>query len=521
MFRVSCAASILLLAAFGCGSDKSTGPEPVPTIAKVSGDAQQVMLGQTEPAPLVVSVTDVHGHPLAGTKVNWGIVSGGGSLSSSSTTTDQSGNASVMWTLGQSGDQVVKAWTDLARAPSVTFSANPITQVVTIVSGDAQKGPFNTALPAPLVVSVATSTGAPAANVKVNWGVVAGGGAVSSASSMTDQNGKAAIIWTLGPEPWLNQAVKAWTDAPGSQSASFSATGQATLVLHFDGSSWTRSLNTENLGFSLSKGWSASPSIAFAGGLGCNDPPVLMEKNGAWTDANTCRKGALSITSVRGLGANDVWAVGTGPGATIMSPHHAWIFHFDGSAWVTSFTDGDATNNPSLIAVAPRTAEDVVVVGTRGRILRHAGQQWFDQTSPTTNDLFDVWADPNGTAVFAVGATGTIVYTNATSWQTQASGTSAALHAIWGSSASDVFAVGDNGTILHFDGTSWSAQSSGTTQNLRGVWGSSPNSVYVVGAAGTLLHYDGRKWAPVSTGVQMDYSGVWGTSDSDVFVSGR
>jgi len=102
------------------------------------------------------------------------------------------------------------------------------TAVVTLASGDAQKGQFDAALPAPLVVSVSTPTGDPLPNVKVNWGVVAGGGSLSSASSLTDQNGIASVIWTLGSE--VNQSVKAWTDIEGAQSIIFSATGQYPVV---------------------------------------------------------------------------------------------------------------------------------------------------------------------------------------------------------------------------------------------------------------------------------------------------
>ena len=40
------------------------------------------------------------------------------------------------------------------------------------------------------------------------------------------------------------------------------------------------------------------------------------------------------------------------------------------------------------------------------------------------------------------------------------------------SSARDVYAVGAKGTILHFDGTTWTAQTSGTTEMLVGVWSS-------------------------------------------------
>src|SRR5690348_16713008 len=62
---------------------------------------------------------------------------------------------------------------------------------ITIVSGDAQKGLFGATLGSPLVVSVTHANGTPAANVNVNWGVVAGDGTLSSGSSTTDQNGKA------------------------------------------------------------------------------------------------------------------------------------------------------------------------------------------------------------------------------------------------------------------------------------------------------------------------------------------
>jgi hypothetical protein len=390
--------------------------------------------------------------------------------------------------------------------------------VVTIVSGDAQKGPFAVALPAALVVSVKTPSGTPVPNVKVNWGVVAGDGSVSATSSTTDQTGTASITWTLGPYPNLSQTVKAWTDTEGSASALFSATGQLTLVLHYDGTAWTRSLNTENIGITLAAGWAASPSTAFAAGVGCKNPPAVRYANGVWSGMDTCQQSSLTISSVWGTAPNDVWAVGSGMQARISDPHLAWVYHFDGSAWTVSYTD----NQVDLLAVGTRSTDDVIAVGKRGRIVRHAGTQWLEQTSGTTNDLFAVWGDPNSTRVFAVGAAGTIVSYDGSAWQQQPSGITAPLRSVWGSSATDVFAVGDNGTILHFDGTSWTAQSSGTTQNLRGVWGSSPNSVFAVGAAGTVLRYDGVRWTAQSTGFPvMNFTDVWGSSASDVFVSGR
>ena len=393
----------------------------------------------------------------------------------------------------------------------------PAAPVVTKLLGDAQKGPFDAALPVPLVVSVTTPTGTPVPNVKVNWGVVGGEGRLTATSSMTDQAGQASVTWTLGPYPHLSQSVKAWTDTEGSESALFSATGQLTLVLHYNGASWTRSLNTENIGITLAAGWAASPSVAFAAGTHCNNPPAVRYNDGVWSGMDTCHSSGLTMTSVWGTAPNDVWAVGNGMGARISDPHHAWVFHFDGSSWTTSYTDSQI----DLVAVGTRSADDVIAVGRRGRIVRHAGSQWVEQTSGTTNDLFAVWGDPNSARIFAVGAAGTVVSHNGSAWQPQTSGVTAALRGVWGSSATNVFAVGDNGTILHFDGTSWTAQSSGTTQNLRGVWGSSPNSVFAVGAGGTVLRYDGASWTAVATGFQMNFTDVWGTSASNVFVSGR
>ena len=64
------------------------------------------------------------------------------------------------------------------------------------------------------------------------------------------------------------------------------------------------------------------------------------------------------------------------------------------------------------------------------------------------------------------------------------------LSAIWGTSSTDVFVVGAYGTILHYDGSTWSTMNSGFTFNLSAVWGSSSTDVFAFGTNG-ILHYDG------------------------------
>jgi hypothetical protein len=58
-----------------------------------------------------------------------------------------------------------------------------------------------------------------------------------------------------------------------------------------------------------------------------------------------------------------------------------------------------------------------------------------------------------------------------TSWSPVASGITADLNAVWGSSSTNIFAAGQSGTIIHYDGSSWSVMASGTTADIYGIWG--------------------------------------------------
>jgi hypothetical protein len=142
---------------------------------------------------------------------------------------------------------------------------------------------------------------------------------------------------------------------------------------------------------------------------------------------------------------------------------------------------------------------------------------------PATKNLYGVWGYYSAptTYAYAVGASGTIVHYNGTSWSSQTSGTADTLYGVWGSSGTDVFAVGASGTILHSaNGTSWSSLDSGTTDNLYSVWGYSASDVYAVGASGTILHYSDSSWSSLDSGTTSALYGVWGSSGTDVFAVG-
>ncbi len=86
-----------------------------------SGEGQLAPAGSAVAAPLMVQLKDKFGNPVPGVTVTWTVLSGAGSLSAATVTTDANGQAQVTWTLGPgAGTQSVKA---TAGALSATFTA--------------------------------------------------------------------------------------------------------------------------------------------------------------------------------------------------------------------------------------------------------------------------------------------------------------------------------------------------------------------------------------------------------------
>jgi plastocyanin len=120
-----CLAVATMLA--GCGSGADAGPGPNPTtlaVAKAtpSGDGQAGTPGQPLAAPLRIAAAR-GGTPEAGVAVTW-TATGTGTLAPASGTTDASGIASAVWTLGQEqGTQSAQAVVAGAVGSPLIFSA--------------------------------------------------------------------------------------------------------------------------------------------------------------------------------------------------------------------------------------------------------------------------------------------------------------------------------------------------------------------------------------------------------------
>lgn len=87
-----------LLALVGCSL--ATDPSRPQILAITGGDMQSAIVGTPLPAPLTVVVIDQNDIAVPTITVTWAITSGGGTLSATTTQTDDNGVASVTYTAG-------------------------------------------------------------------------------------------------------------------------------------------------------------------------------------------------------------------------------------------------------------------------------------------------------------------------------------------------------------------------------------------------------------------------------------
>jgi beta propeller repeat protein len=165
----------------------------------VSGDNQSGVVDVTLPTPLIARALDSHGNPVAGVPVTW-IVSGGDMISPGAVTSDSTGSARGILTLGPTaGMHEVLASTPGASPAHFTAAAGAgAAQRVRMVSGDGQRAILGGMLTDSLIAQASDVHDNPVAGVPVTWTVIAGGGSISPASSATGTDGRARARWTVG-----------------------------------------------------------------------------------------------------------------------------------------------------------------------------------------------------------------------------------------------------------------------------------------------------------------------------------
>lgn len=182
-----------------CGDGDPTAPADQVTARIVAGAQQEGTAGRELPEPLVVEVLNRDGDPLAGQPVHWS-TSDGGSLEPSVSTTGADGRASARWTLGpEVGTQRVTVEID-GLAP-LTIEATARTSSAASIepaSDTLRSGRSGEPLTESLAVRLLDDRGAPVVGEEVRWAAPLGQGSVDPATSITDVDGIARAVWTLG-----------------------------------------------------------------------------------------------------------------------------------------------------------------------------------------------------------------------------------------------------------------------------------------------------------------------------------
>lgn len=194
------------------------------TASAVSGNNQTGIVGQTL-QPFVVQIAPAaSGKGLSRVPVTWRVISGGGNLSAVTTYTDANGRASDTLTLGsQPGANSVSV--SLPGNVVVQFDATAIaagSASAILQTGSGQVGATSSLLQ-PFVVHVSQGS-QPLAGFSVEWSIQQGDGSLLTLSTLTDSNGDASNILTLGPNPGNNVVL---ASVPGVGVVTFTAIASA------------------------------------------------------------------------------------------------------------------------------------------------------------------------------------------------------------------------------------------------------------------------------------------------------
>src|SRR3954464_9464501 len=205
-----------------CADSTGAKTGPAAHVDVVSGNAQSGAVNTELPQPVVVKVTDAKGRVVKGQVVNFVVTAGGGHVSAGTATTDPSGLAQVLWTLGGVAGspqaleaRAVNGTGQVLASAAFTATATPGAPAQaaaygpSATSGDTVvAGVVGSVVEDSFAVIVRDAAGNPVPGVQVAWAVTSGGGSITSPTT-TDASGVARTQWVLGTATGPTQTAQA------------------------------------------------------------------------------------------------------------------------------------------------------------------------------------------------------------------------------------------------------------------------------------------------------------------------
>jgi hypothetical protein len=255
--------------------------------------------------------------------------------------------------------------------------------------------------------------------------------------------------------------------------------------------------------------WASGPTDVWAVGGQVDRGLVLHGDGASWTAVQT---GAPSfLWWAYGFSPSDIYAVG----------EEGLILHYDGASWER--VESGTTRH--LYGVWGSSADDVWIVG--GDPLEPGGAVVLRGAGRTFQIAADLPAELAPSALFKaygfaaddvvlVGSAGTVLRWDGASWRRDATPTDQPLFSLWGRGRDDIYAVGGSGvgTVLHFDGGAWTEIAGDELNGLSGVYTAPHQPTIAVGSLSYVLEIqsDGSEVEPELPAVDPlpELHGVWG-----------
>jgi hypothetical protein len=301
-------------------------------------------------------VRDQRGNPMPGAEIRW-------STSSDGVAVAGLGGDSAVVTSVRSGTTSYTAASGSTSATGVVV----VTQAIASIrkaDGDGQRGVVGTPLAAPLRVALEDRLGAPVPGIVVTFAVRSGNGSLSTSTAVSDANGIASAVWTLGNYTSELQQVSA--SAGVGRTVDFAATPVAGPAVRAD--EWGGDGQTIARGTALR----SMPRVHVWDEHGNSAPGVAVRFT--VTSGGGRVAGGEQVTDSSGMAEPDGWTVGTAVGVNTLSatfpgtavPPLVLTAYaaIPGSVTVTA-GDGQAAMAGSAVPVVPT----VVVRDSAGRPL--------------------------------------------------------------------------------------------------------------------------------------------------------
>jgi|GEM_PF-2386303 len=284
-------------------------------------------------------------------------------------------------------------------------------------------------------------------------------------------------------------------DIEGSSDTSAIAVGQGGAIYSFNGTQW--SPQSWDAGVSpapdLLAVWPASNTEAWAVGRGS---ALVRGVDGGWVTVN--RSGSIDLMDIAaGVDAGTAHAVGRGTLSTYSNG--AW----SSASYATSSTplNGVWTSGGATRIVGP--ASTIYVLGKAA------------EPSGTPQVLNSIWG--NDAALWAVGASGTLVRRGATQWSELPGGVTRTINTFWGADAQGLWAAGDSDLLMRRQDNLWSPVAPPEAGSFTALWGSGD---LLFAAENSKVHLlQGGRWT--SSTFPNTVNALWGTGAVPVWAVGN